>query len=137
MINIPNYHIRRVAAFTFLSWLGSYIHHRAELPQLNLLSPEHSIPIVVSAVLFLAYGKLPNKRLTMLALLGWALIPQFLGGAILSVIPFSFWSFYPPQTLEHYFFHSVYALAQVPLIVTLIRQLRLIPLDQKPSGAQL
>jgi hypothetical protein len=117
-------YVRQVAAFTYISWLGAFIHHRVELPQLSLLSPEHSIPIVISIVLFLAWWKLPYKRLTALTLLGWAFIAQFMGGAILSVLPFEFWPFDPPQTVQHYAVHVVYALAQLPLILALIRHLR-------------
>jgi hypothetical protein len=124
MTRVSNHPTRRIAAFTFLSWLGGYIHHRVELPQLTLLSPEHFIPLLFSIVLFLIWWRSPHRRFASIALLLWALFPQFLGGAVLSVIPLSFWPFYPPQTLEHYFIHVVYALAQPPLIVALIGELR-------------
>lgn len=124
MTTTPTHHVRRMAAFTLLSWLGNYIHHRVELPQLTLLSPEHFIPIVISIVLFCAWWQLPYRRLTMLVLLGWAFFPQFLLGGILSVLPLSFWPFEPPQTLQHYVIHGLYAAAQLPLIVTLVEVLR-------------
>jgi hypothetical protein len=54
---------------------------------------------------------------------------QFLGGGILSVIPFRFWPFYPAQTLFHYSMHVVYALAQIPLIVALIQHLKLLSIN--------
>jgi hypothetical protein len=126
MTSTSNQYTGWIAAFTFLSWLGGYIHHRVELPQLTLWSPEHIVPIVTSIALFLAWSWLPYKRLTTLALLGWALFPQFLLSGVLSVLPFDFWPFVPPQTVGHYLIHLLYALAQMPLILALIRQLRLI-----------
>jgi hypothetical protein len=124
MTTVSNNHGRRIAAFAILSWLGAFIHNMADLPGLTLLSPENSIPALITLVLFLAWWQLPNKRLPTLVLLAWAFFPQFLGGSILSVIPFSFWPWNPPQTLFHYAMHVVYATAQLPLIIALVRQLR-------------
>jgi hypothetical protein len=114
--------IRWMAAFTLLSWLGEYIHNRFELPQLTLLSPENSIPALISVVLFLAWWRLPQKRLTAWVLFAWALL-HLLGGAVISVIPFPFLPFYPEQSISHYLVHVWYGIAQLPLLVTLWRQL--------------
>jgi hypothetical protein len=131
---IQNRHVRWIAAFTLLSWLGEYVHNRVDLPQLTLLSPENSIPALISALLFLAWWRLSSKRLTELVLFGWAFL-HLAGGSILSVIPFNFLPFYPAQTPLHYFMHFVYASAQLPLIVALIRQTRLI--NRNTAGANL
>jgi hypothetical protein len=135
MTSVSNHPTRRIAAFTFLSWLGGYIHHRVELPQLTLLSPEHFIPLLFSIVLYLIWWRSPKKRFASIALLLWAFFPQFLGGAVLSVIPFRFWPFYPSQTVEHYFIHGVYALAQVPLMFALIGELRPVTKNRITTGA--
>ncbi|HET9493847.1 MAG TPA: hypothetical protein VFR15_06425 [Chloroflexia bacterium] len=111
-----------VAIFTALSWLGEYIHNLFELPQLTLLSPENSIPALLSLVLFLTWWLTPYKRTAAALLLVWALL-HLVGGAVLSVLPLPFLPFYPEQSLQHYAAHVVYGLAQVPLIYELGRQL--------------
>ena len=112
-----------VAACTLLSGLGLFIHNRADLPQLSLLSPETIVPLSISFLLFLGWWLLPLKRMMGLALLSWAVL-NLLGGGILSVIPFPFWPFHPAQTEFHYLMHVQYALTQIPLVVILLRQTR-------------
>jgi hypothetical protein len=112
---MTNYRVVLVAALTLVSWLGEVIHNALELPQLSLLSPENSLPGLVGLLLFFAWWRLPNKRLAAIALMAWAAL-HLVGGAILSVIPFSFLPFYPEQSLGHYAAHLVYGLAQLPLI---------------------
>jgi hypothetical protein len=41
-----------VAALLALSWLGLFVHNSIELPALNLLSAENSLPALVAVVLF-------------------------------------------------------------------------------------
>ncbi len=118
-----NRRIGRVAACTLLSWLGELVHNQADLPHLSLLSPENSIPALIAGLLFLAWWLLPLKRTTLVTLLSWALLNLIVGG-ILSVIPFPFWPFHPEQTVFHYSMHVLYGLAQLPLILTLLRQTR-------------
>ena len=111
-----------VALFAALSWLGEYIHNLFELPQLTVLSPENSMPALISLALFLAWWLTPYRRAAAVLLLAWALL-HLVGGAILSVMPLPFLPFYPEQSLQHYAAHAVYGLAQVPLIYELGRQL--------------
>ena len=111
-----------VALFTALSWLGEYVHNLFELPQLTLLSPENSIPALISLVLFLAWWLMPYRRAAAVLLLAWAIL-HLAGGAILSVLPLPFLPFYPEQNLQHYAAHAVYGLAQLPLIFELGGQL--------------
>lgn len=122
MTTTTYHHARWIAAFTLLSWLGEYIHNRFDLPQLTMLSPENSIPVLISVLLFLAWWQLPFRRATTLALLGWTWV-QLIGG-ILSVFPLSFWPYYPAQTVMHYLMHVIYALVQLPLLVALLRHLK-------------
>jgi hypothetical protein len=45
-----------------LSWLGEYVHNRADLPQLTLLSRENSLVALVALALFLAWWWVPRPR---------------------------------------------------------------------------
>ncbi len=118
--------------YTLLSWLGEYVHNLFELPNLTLFSPENSIPALISLVLFTVWWLTPGRQAAGLLLLLWSLL-HLIGGAILSVLPFGFLPFYPDQTLEHYAAHVAYGVAQLPLIVLLIRQLRV----RRPAPASL
>jgi hypothetical protein len=109
--------------FTLLSWLGEYVHNLFELPNLTILSPENSIPALISLALFTVWWRAPARQAAGLLLLIWGLL-HLVGGGIISVIPFGFLPFYPDQTLDHYAAHAVYGGAQLPLIVLLISQLR-------------
>ena len=109
--------------FTLLSWLGEYTHNLAELPSLTLISPENSLPALVSLALFGVWWLTPFNRTPTFLLLAWALL-HLMGGAIVSVMPLGFLPFYPEQTLEHYAAHVVYGLAQLPLIMLAVQRLR-------------
>jgi hypothetical protein len=111
-----------VAAGTALAWLGFYIHNVADLPGQTLLSPETSLPTLVTLVLFLVWWRFPFKRVTTWLLLGWGVL-NLIGGGI-SVFPFAFLPFYPEQTVRHYFFHVVYGAAQLPLIGLMLADIR-------------
>src|SRR5829696_6953085 len=114
---------RLVAMLLALSWLGLYVHNSIELPSLNLLSPENSFPALVAVLLFVGWWLLPARRLAAAVLLMWGLL-HLLGGAIVTVIPFSFLPFVPEQDFTHYFARFLYGLAQLPLIGIMIQQIR-------------
>lgn len=109
--------------FTLLSWLGEYTHNLAELPSLTLISPENSLPALISLALFGVWWLMPFHRTPTVLLLAWALL-HLIGGAFVSVMPLGFLPFYPEQTLEHYAAHVVYGLAQLPLITLAVQRLR-------------
>jgi len=112
-----------VAALLALSWLGLFTHNSIELPSLNLLSPENSLPALVTVILFIGWSLLPTRRrLAAGLLLMWGLL-HLVGGAIVTVIPFSFLPFVPKQDFTHYFAHFLYGLTQLPLIWLMIQQL--------------
>ena len=115
-----------VAALLSLSWLGLFIHNSIELPSLNLISPENSLPALVAVLLFVGWWLLPTRRLAAALLLVWGLM-HLIGGAIVTVIPFSFLPFVPEQDFTHYFAHFLYGLAQLPLISVMIQQIRRLP----------
>jgi len=98
-----------VAALLTLSWLGLFAHSSIELPSLNLLSPENSLPALVAVLLFAVWWLLPTRRPAAALLLVWGLL-HLVGGAIVTVIPFSFLPFVPEQDLTHYFVHFLYGL---------------------------
>lgn len=109
--------------FLAISWLGEYIHNLFELPNLTALSPENSLPALVSLVLLAFWWLTGSNRVVTVLILAWGTL-HLLGGAVLSVIPFPFLPFYPEQTISHYAAHVGYGLAQLPLILLAIRQLR-------------
>lgn len=109
--------------FLAISWLGEYTHNLFELPNLTLLSPENSLPALVSLALLAAWWLTRFSRAVTLLILAWGML-HLIGGAVLSVIPFPFVPFYPEQTLDHYAAHVGYALAQLPVIILAIRELR-------------
>src|SRR5262249_13614661 len=75
----------------------------------------------------------PPMRVPAFALLGWAVVQ--LVGAVISVGPLGFLPSYPAQTVQRYLLHVVYAAAQVPLIVALLRYLTLMNQSKDISGA--
>ena len=115
-----------VAALLTLSWLGLVVHNSIELPALNLLSAENSLPALVAVLLFAGWWLLPTRRLAAALLLVWGLL-HLVGGAIVTVIPFSFLPFVPDQNFTHYFAHFLYGLAQLPLIAVMIQQIWRLP----------
>ena len=112
-----------LVSFTLLMWLGLYVHNTADLPALTLISPENSIPALVSAILVVAWWFLPWKRAAAVALLGWGLL-HLIGGGLLSVLPLAIWPYVPAQTPTHYAMHLLYGLAQLPLIWLLVSWIR-------------
>jgi hypothetical protein len=68
-----------VAALLALSWLGLFVHNSIELPSLNLLSPENSLPALVAVILFVGWWLLPTRRLAAALLLVWGLL-HLVGG---------------------------------------------------------
>jgi hypothetical protein len=109
-----------VGLFALLSWLGEYVHNLQELPQLTLLSPENSLPALITMVLVGVWWLAPLRRAGSLLLWLWAAL-HLVVGAVLTVLPLSVLPFDPPQTLEHYLVHLVYGLAQIPLLVVMTR----------------
>lgn len=112
-----------VAGLMALSWLGEVVHNAIELPDLTLLSPENSIPALISVALFVGWWRLRNNRLAVVLIIIWTLL-HLIVGAIVTVIPFRFLPFYPEQTLRHYGAHVVYGVAQLPLLAVMFRQWR-------------
>lgn len=112
-----------IAAFTLLSWLGEYLHNRAELPQLSLFSPENFLMLLVAVCLFVLWVVLPNSLVPAILLLALATL-HLVGGALISVLPLPILPFQPEQSIGHYLAHAMYGLAQVPLIVAIVWQIR-------------
>lgn len=111
-----------VLLFALVSWLGEYVHNRYELPQLTLLSPENSLPALTALVLGGVWALKPLRRAGAVLLLAWAALNLVVGG-LLSVLPLSVLPFDPAQTPTHYAAHGVYGLAQLPLIMLMVKAL--------------
>jgi hypothetical protein len=105
-----------IPAGASIGWAGLFVHNIADLPGQTFLSPESIIPLLVTALLVAGWFT-PVRYAATITLLSWGLL-NFLGGGLLSVLPLPFLPFAPEQTPSHYLFHGVYALAQVPLILS-------------------
>ncbi len=112
----------RMAGAVVLAWLGMYIHNVADLPHLTLLSPENAIPALVWVSLYVVWWSTPRRSWPAALLLTWGLV-NLLGG-FATVLPLPVWPFKPEQSLHHYLFHVLYALAQLPLLAVLHKDLR-------------
>ncbi|GIG55903.1 hypothetical protein Lfu02_02750 [Longispora fulva] len=113
-----------VPAAVVVSLAGLYVHNVNDLPGQTATSPETLYPALVALGLLAAWWWGP-RPLTTYCLAGWGWI-HLVGGA-LSVLPLPVLPFEPEQTVRHYAFHVGYALAQLPLIVLTIRELRARP----------
>lgn len=107
---------------TAFAWLGFFIHNIADLPGQTILSPESLFPTLVTLALLVLWLVPATRTLGAWALLVWAAL-NLVGGA-LSVLPLPILPFVPEQSFEHYAFHVVYAVTQVPLIVVCVAWLR-------------
>ncbi|HEU5314468.1 MAG TPA: hypothetical protein VFX49_00025 [Chloroflexota bacterium] len=112
-----------MAALVWVSWMGEYLHNLIELG-LSPLSPENSVMAFVAAGLMIWWWRAPDdgKRTATASLLGLGLL-HLVGGS-LSVLPLPLLPFVPAQTAGHYASHALYAAAQVPLVVAMLRALR-------------
>lgn len=104
---------------TVIAWAGFFIHNVADLPGQTLLSPESLWPTVITLA-FLVVALVPRTRLVgVWLLLVWAVL-HLVGGGILSVLPIGLFPFTPDQSWQHYAFHGLYTVTQVPLIAVCI-----------------
>ncbi|MGA9533935.1 MAG: hypothetical protein WBR18_14540 [Anaerolineales bacterium] len=112
-----------VFSLVLVSWLGAFYHTRTELG-LGPLRPENSLPALVGVGMFLSWWRSANsRRLWTWLLLAWTAGAHLFVGALLSVLPLAVLPFSPEQSIGHYSSHLVYGLAQMPLIIVLVRSL--------------
>lgn len=104
-----------------VSWAGFIVHNVADLPDVSPLGPEYVVPTLVYVALGVLWGT-RARRIAVYLLLAWCLL-HLVGGAVISVLPLPPLPFDPEQSLRHYAFHVLYGLAQLPLLVVLLRQL--------------
>jgi hypothetical protein len=104
----------RVLGSAGLASAGLVVHNVADLPGQSVLSPESSLPTLVSVALVILWLVPATRRLGAWLLLGWTTL-NLVGGA-LSVLPLSFLPFAPEQSVTHYLFHVGYAVTQLPLL---------------------
>ena len=110
-----------MAGAVTLAWLGMYIHNVADLPNLTLASPENLIPGLVWLLLLGLWWAKPSRTLPAYLLMTWGLLN--LVGGFATVLPLPIWPFKPEQSARHYAFHALYALAQLPLLALVRREL--------------
>ena len=125
MVCVPGGNLRTlilIAAAEALAWIGMVIHNLADLPGLTLSSGENVWPGAVWLLLFALLVLVPRSPWPATLLFSWGLL-NLVGGA-LSVLPLPFLPYHPEQTLPHYFFHVLYAGAQLPLLVVSRREQR-------------
>lgn len=119
-----------------VAWFGMYLHNVADLPGQDLLSVETFLPTLITFVLVVLWFVRPIRRAVTWALLVWAWISLI--GGVISVLPLGILPFEPAQTPMHYFFHALYAVMQVPLLVVTslwLRDTRREPLaDEAPDA---
>jgi hypothetical protein len=111
-----------MAAALALSAGSMLAHNLYELP-LTPIDLENSGPILVAALLGVAYALNPGSKAVAAAALGWGMLNLVIGGVV-SVLPLSILPFVPEQSITHYGAHVVYTLGQVPLVVLAYRALR-------------
>ena len=111
-----------MAAALTLSAGSMLAHNLYELP-LSPIDLENSGPILVAAVLGVAYAFRPDSKAVAAAALAWGVLNLVIGG-IVSVLPLSILPFVPEQSITHYGAHVVYTLGQVPLVMLAYRAVR-------------
>ena len=110
-----------IVAAAALAWLGMFVHNVADLPNLTLASPENLIPGLIWLLLLGVWWAMPGRAAPTYLLVAWGLL-NLIGG-FATVIPLPVWPFKPEQSLRHYSFHILYALAQLPLLALVRREL--------------
>jgi FtsH-binding integral membrane protein len=121
------------AAALALSAGSMLAHNLYELP-LTPIDLENSGPILVAALIGVAYAFNPTSKVVAGTALGWGVLNLVIGG-IVSVLPLPILPFVPEQSITHYGAHVVYALGQVPLVVLAYRALRVPAPAGEPAGA--
>ena len=122
---MPQVSRRAMVAALGLSAGSMLAHNLYELP-LTPIDLENSGPILVAALVGVAYVLQPASRAVAAAALGWGVMNLVIGGVV-SGLPLSILPFVPEQSLAHYGAHVVYTLGQVPLVVLSYRALRSTP----------
>lgn len=100
--------------------MGLVAHNLLSLP-LSPLAIETAGPVLIYGALFVWCVTSRGNEAARRSLAGWALL-NLIGGGILTVLPLPFLPFTPEQTLAHYGAHLIYSLAQVPLLLLLVRR---------------
>ena len=132
----PTPHRRRtglLAVALAVSW-ASMVFHNQELP-LTLLDLENTGPLAVDIALLIACWLRPSSLVVWTAILVWGLLNMVIGG-IVTVLPLPVLPFVPPQTVEHYAVHLVYAVGQLPLVLVAGKALRQLRRQKQETRAE-
>jgi hypothetical protein len=109
-----------------------YIHNVADLPNLTWASAENVFPGLVWLILFGLWWAIPDRSWPTVLLLAWALLN--LVGGFATVLPLPILPFAPEQSVRHYAFHLLYAVAQLPVLALLRRELREVRSQSSHAG---
>jgi hypothetical protein len=115
------------ASAVVLSLLGAIFHNWREFGPAGLLAPATgTLPVVLIQLgVLVLWWKAPSARTAATVALGLLALLHFVGGGILSVLPWSALPFEPEQSLSHYASHIVYGIAQLPLLAMVAKRLLL------------
>jgi hypothetical protein len=111
----------KIALALVVAWAGFLVHNFADLPGTSFADPNTFGPTLVWLVLAIVH-LVRRSRFTAAVLFGWVALNLF--GGIVSVLPLPILPFVPEQSLYHYGFHVLYAVAQIPALTLLGRDLR-------------
>jgi hypothetical protein len=110
-----------------LAILGSLTHNAMEFGVGSVLASRNGeLPFALMwLAVFALWWLVPGaRRPAMWAIVALALL-NLIGGAVITVIPFGFLPFEPEQSFTHYLAHVIYGLAQIPIVVLGLREVRL------------
>lgn len=104
----------RLVTALALSWVGFAWHELQRVPDAYGLTGSLPMLAVGLIPLWLAWRH-PHSRLPGVLLVGYAVL-NLIGGVV-TVLPLPILPFDPEQTFSHYATHTVWSIAQIPLLV--------------------
>ena len=114
--------VQLVAVAVIIAAAGLVAHNLLSLP-LSALDPSTVGPVLAYLALLLWYARSDASAAARWSLIGWTLL-NLIAGGILTALPLPFLPFVPEQTFAHYLAHVIYAAAQLPLLLLLVRPQR-------------
>lgn len=101
-----------------IAWLGGWIHDLHFTPGTLGLGAAVIPWLLLTVLLYWLWKWTEGSAGVLAALFVYGMVALL--GAIFTVLPLGFLPFEPEQTLGHYLVHTIYAVAQIPLLVFLV-----------------